>query len=263
MATHRSENILGIVGGLGPLASAEFLKTIYECSLSEREQDSPTVIMYSDPTFPDRTDAFLAGDCDPLLEKSIEVIEQLLEAGATNVVLCCMTIHYLLPRLPSHLRRPIISLLDIIFGHVIQSRKRHLLVCSNGTHQLGLFQNHEQWPLAKSYIVLPSEEDQNRIHRELIYPIKKNPDISTLFPMLESMLERYQVDSFIAGCSEVHLLAKYFLRSGNRHPAVQCIDPFATLAAHWAHLNDHQRGAAAIELPGVGAIGQPLGQTVG
>jgi aspartate racemase len=249
MTAQSRANVLGIVGGMGPWASAEFLRTIYEHNLGEREQDAPSVIMFSDPTFPDRTEAFLAGDSDPLLEKLSKVLGHLLEAGATDVVLCCMTIHYLLPRLSPHLRRPVISLLDIIFAHVIRSRERYLLVCSTGTQQLRLFQNHEQWPLAKSYIILPEEEDQNRIHRELIYPIKKNPDLDTLLPLLESMLDRYQVGSFIAGCSEVHLLARHFLRSRPHHPPVNCIDPFAVLAAHWATLGDSQREARTLAEP--------------
>ena len=48
-------NVLGVVGGMGPLASAEFVKTIYEYGLNRREQESPSVVLVSDPTFPDRT----------------------------------------------------------------------------------------------------------------------------------------------------------------------------------------------------------------
>ena len=43
---------LGILGGMGPLASAEFLKTLYECFPYEREQDAPVCLLVSDPTFP-------------------------------------------------------------------------------------------------------------------------------------------------------------------------------------------------------------------
>src|SRR5918998_2718652 len=121
------KRVLGVVGGLGPLASAEFLRTIYEQSLGDLEQQSPTVIVYSDPTFPDRTEAFLAGNSEPVLAQLIDVIERLLEAGATDVVFCCMTIHYLLSRLPASLRERVISLPDIIFEHVAHTRKRHLL----------------------------------------------------------------------------------------------------------------------------------------
>src|SRR5687767_1896030 len=144
---NNGKSVLGIVGGLGPLASAEFLKTIYEYSLGGLEQDSPTVIMYSDPTFPDRTEAFLANNADPVLSQLTEVIERLLDAGATKVVFCCMTIHYLLPRLPTPLRERVVSLLDVIFEDVGRSRKKHLLICSSGTKKLRLFQDHEQWSL--------------------------------------------------------------------------------------------------------------------
>lgn len=235
------KSVLGVVGGLGPLASAEFLRTIYEYSLGGLEQESPAVIVYSDPTFPDRTDAFLAGKSDPVLAQLIDVIERLLQAGATDVVFCCMTIHYLLPRLPARLRERVISLPDIIFEQVAHTRKRHLLISSSGTRKLGLFENHERWSMAQPYIVVPDEDDQNTIHRDLIYPIKKNPDISTLFPLLKLMLSRYGVDSFIAGCSEVHLLAKHFLRSGNNASEFGCIDPLATVAQEWAQKGNPER----------------------
>lgn len=224
------KDILGVVGGLGPLASAEFLKTIYEDSLGGCEQDSPRVIMYSDPTFPDRTDAFLAGNAAPLLRQLVVIIERLLEAGATRVVLCCMTIHYLLPQLPPHLRERIVSLLDVVFKHLMQNQRKHLLLCSNGTRQLELFQQHALWPLVETHVLLPDEEDQNRIHQQLIYPIKKNPKLSTLFPLMGLLLNKYEVDSFIVGCSEMHLLAKLFVSPANPRNSYGCIDPLAIIA---------------------------------
>jgi aspartate racemase len=62
MADSSERNIIGILGGMGPVASAEFLKTIYEDQLDPDEQGAPIVMMYSDPTFPDRTKAFLASN---------------------------------------------------------------------------------------------------------------------------------------------------------------------------------------------------------
>ncbi|MCB1034320.1 MAG: hypothetical protein KDD47_10865, partial [Acidobacteria bacterium] len=60
--------VWGIVGGLGPLASAEFLLTIYEQYTDVAEQEMPVCLVISDPTFPDRTTRFLAGDFDELTE---------------------------------------------------------------------------------------------------------------------------------------------------------------------------------------------------
>jgi aspartate racemase len=226
--------IYGVVGGMGPLASAEFLKTVYEYSLGEREQESPVVLMYSDPTFPDRTEAFLSGHDELLLAQLTRALNHLRRADASKIVLCCMTIHYLVPRLPDELRRCIWSLLDVIAENIGSVNKKHLLLCSSGTRRLELFENHPQWELFKKHLVMPDEEDQKRIHRDLIYPVKTNPDLATLLPLFEEMLEKYRVDSFVAGCSEIHLLGKYVLSADSRLKGYGCIDPLAIIAQRMA-----------------------------
>src|SRR5678815_3568859 len=160
--------VLGIVGGLGPMASAEFLKTVYEYGIGESEQDAPVVFMYSDPTFPDRTDAFLAGESELLLARLTGALQCLADAGASRFVICCMTIHHLLPSVPVHLSSRVVSLLDVIFDNLKPPPRRHLLICSNGTRRLELFQKHRQWERHKSEIVLPDDDDQDKIHHELI-----------------------------------------------------------------------------------------------
>jgi aspartate racemase len=224
----KESSVYGVVGGMGPLASAEFLKTIYEFGLREREQNSPTIILYSDPSFPDRTTAFLKGDDDVLLAQLKRVVRELCEMNAVRIVLCCITIHYLLPRLSPDLRGRIWSLLDVIADRLAANDREYLLICSSGTRRLKLFESHPRWRLFKDRLVLPSLEDQERLHRELIYPIKLNSDVSTLFPLLELMLEKYRVNSFIAGCSEIHVLAKRYAANGNGHDV--CLDPLTIIA---------------------------------
>lgn len=227
MSIHAETRAVGILGGMGPLSSAEFLKSIYEHSSGEREQEFPAVLMYSDPTFPDRTDAFLNGSTDVVLAQLVDTLRWLIGAGASSIVICCVTIHYLLPRLPGDLRHPIVSLLDVLCEQLGQSRRKHLLICSNGTRQLRLLETHPLWEAVKDYVVFPDAEDQQRIHYDLIYPIKNKPDLSALTPKLESLLAKYEVDAFIAACTEVHLLAKH-LTARNAH--YSCIDPLDILA---------------------------------
>ena len=223
----------GVIGGMGPLASAEFLKTIYECSLGQREQESPVVLVYSDPTFPDRTDAFLAGRDDALLEQLTQVLSRLRSWDASKIVICCMTIHYLVPRLPDELRVRIWSMLDVIAENIEPGDKKHLLICSNGTRQMKLFESHPRWEVLRQQLIMPSDEDQVRIHRDLIYPIKINPDLSTAFPLLEMMLKKYNVHSFVAGCSEIHMLSKHFLARKDSN-GYTCIDPLKIIAQRMA-----------------------------
>ncbi len=222
--------MLGVIGGMGPLASAEFLKTIYEQSLAGREQESPAVLMYSDPDFPDRTEAFLAGREEELLARLDEVLGRLEALGASRFVICCFTIHHLLPRLPAERRRRIISLLDVAAEQLALTRRRSLLVCSQGTQALRVFQQQTDWERLSHLVVLPDEQDQARIHHEVIYELKKNRDPAESVALLESLLAKYKVDSFIVGCTEIHLLAKHFMASGQRRRRYHCIDPLYTIA---------------------------------
>jgi aspartate racemase len=234
MIRKEKKYMLGILGGMGALSSAEFLKTIYEYSVHDQEQLAPRVIVFSDPTFPDRTDQFLAGSYQALLDRLIDALKTLRQSGATQTVMCCVTLHYLLDRLPDDLREGLISLLDVIFENVAQAPKKHLLICSNGTRKLELFQAHNQWDRVKDRIVWPDEDDQNRLHYDFIYQIKKNPDISVMAPFFESLLVKYKVDSFIAGCTELHLVAKHFADSGMNQKGYSSIDPLSIIARELA-----------------------------
>jgi aspartate racemase len=223
--------VYGVVGGMGPVASAEFLKTIYELSLGDIEQEFPVVMLYSDPTFPDRTTAFLSGETDELLGRLTTALTHLRGMNASRFVLCCMTIHYLVPRLRHELSERVVSLLDVIAEAIAPSRRKHLLICSSGTRQLELFEQHERWPVFRERLVMPDAADQREIHRDLIYPLKKSCDVRISFSHLERLMKKYDVDSFVAGCSEIHLLAKHAEMSrGDDAPGTACVDPLMIIA---------------------------------
>jgi aspartate racemase len=229
LKTSRRGELLGVVGGVGPLASAEFLKTIYERNLDGCEQMSPRVLLYSDPTFPDRTETLLAGLDDLLLARLVEAIDSLDRLGASRIVVCCVTLHHLLPRLPPSTGRRVWSLIDVVFEQLLRSQKRHLLFCTNGTRKLQIFERHRQWTAGRDFLALPDEADQRSIH-DLIYRIKSNHEVSRLIPNIEALLSKYGVDSFVAGCTEIHLLAKRFAATGADGRERGCIDPLTIIA---------------------------------
>jgi aspartate racemase len=219
--------VWGIMGGMGGLASAEFVRTIYEYNAREIEQDSPVLILYSDPTFPDRTQAFFDNAQESISALLAERLEKLYQLGSTRVVLCCVTLHYTLPKLPAPLRNGIVSLIDVALGGVLKAQHRQLLLCSSGTRAARIFQEHEHWPRAADYIVWPDEADQRLIHR-VLYQYKLADDSQPLIPHLGYLQDKYRVDSFVAGCSELHMVTKYLLR---QHPQkYEFIDPLMEIA---------------------------------
>ena len=58
--------MLGVLGGMGPLASAQFMLRLTLLTPAARDQDHIPAVLWSDPRVPDRTRGHLAGGDDPL-----------------------------------------------------------------------------------------------------------------------------------------------------------------------------------------------------
>ena len=54
-----AERVLGILGGMGPLAGAQFLLRLTLLTPGEQDQDHIPTVLWSDPRVPDRTAARL------------------------------------------------------------------------------------------------------------------------------------------------------------------------------------------------------------
>lgn len=220
--------IWGVIGGMGPLASAEFIRTIYEMRPGHREQDMPGVILVSDPTMPDRTECFRKGCIHILAQKLETSIRQLGSLGVTNIVVCCLTIHHVLHSLPANLQQKVFSLVQVIHSAVIRRRRMHLLLCTSGARDMRLFESHPLWKHASNYVVMPSVSDQDAIH-QLIYRIKRNLQTDKDLAPLENLAARYKAEALIAGCTDLHLIAKK-TRSLSNH-GIQWLDPLQIAAS--------------------------------
>jgi len=224
------KKILGILGGMGPLASAEFLKTIYDFSVGAVEQESPVCILYSDPTIPDRTESIINGTEEVLLKRLVKALETLYQLGASKVVIACVTIHYILPRVPAPLRQKVISLVDVIIDEMLTTEERHLLLCTNGTREKGIFQKHDRWELIRPQVVFTNDDDQQFVHDLIHKTIKTNQIDDSLLSCFDDLSKRYRVHSFIAGCTEIHVLVKRLMKRGSDEPQYRFVDPLLTLA---------------------------------
>lgn len=224
---------LGILGGLGPFASADFLLSIYECNIADSEQDAPAAVLYSDPSFPDRTEIFIQGRDSILLSPLETALRRLDECDVTRIVIACVTIHHLLPRLAASWREKIISLIDVIFDTVVARREPALLLATNGTRLMQIFEQSDHWSEAAPYIVFPDEGDQDQTHKRIYRGIKCNGSAADLQPFLLQLCCKYGVKQYIAGCTELHRLSRHLLSIPEDEWPVQVIDPLLIIARHY------------------------------
>ncbi len=221
----RTKNTYGILGGLGPLASAQFLLSLYKnVDPVENEQEMPKVVMISDPTFPDRTTYFLKGFYDEIGSRTESAIRTLLQLGASHIILCCITLHAIVPFLPRKLRRRLISLPEAALQEVIRIKQRALLMSTNGTRGLRIFENSPAWKEASSFVTLPDETDQQEIHK-LIYAMKTHFDPTKTQLFLAYLCKKYQVGHLICGCTEFHLVSTQLKDLDSGPNAIKFIDP--------------------------------------
>lgn len=222
--------LIGIVGGLGPLASTRFLSTIYRQFRDVPEQTTPRIVLYSDPTFPDRTTHFLRGEEDEILAQAIRTTESLLALGVDHVLFCCYTIHRIAPRLPPHVLERFVSLLDLAVDAGLESKGKILLLCTNGTRKLRLFEGARKWSQLADRVSFPTDEEQPLVH-QILYDLKKNCDPVEAYDRLSRLVGGHDVDHWLLGCTELHLLSN--VRKGDRDEAgvrFKLLDPLQRAA---------------------------------
>ena len=64
---------LGVIGGLGPMATAYFLQLLTQMSDAETDQEHMEILLHSKPRIPDRTRFILGRSGENPLPQMIEV----------------------------------------------------------------------------------------------------------------------------------------------------------------------------------------------
>jgi aspartate racemase len=111
---------VGILGGMGPAATADFYAKLVQATPAERDQDHLPVIVEADPSVPDRTQAFLHGGPSPLphLLKAARGLEQ---RGAQVIAMPCNTAHLWFEEVAGRIGVPLLHIVDAVVEQVQDS----------------------------------------------------------------------------------------------------------------------------------------------
>ncbi len=132
---------LGVLGGMGPAATADFLAKLAKRTPAECDQDHPRTIVYSDPTTPDRSDAVLGQGASPL-EAMLEGIAFLDQAGVDLIAVPCNTAHYWYSQLQDATNVPILHIVDAVNTQIAQEADEIQtvgLLATDGTVSSGIY----------------------------------------------------------------------------------------------------------------------------
>ena len=217
---------IGILGGMGPLATADLFRKIVTLTKAGCDNDHIRIYIDDNASIPDRTAAILSGGADPVPAMT-ESLRKLAACGADCIIMPCNTAHYFLPRLQSQTEIPFLSMLEAT-AQSCRDRfpgKTAAVLATRGTLASGLYQ--QVLEAQDTAYLIPDEKEQDALMRVIYDGVKADAAPETYRADWESVLAAMTArgaDYFILGCTELPLAADLL---GITAPAV---DPTEELA---------------------------------
>ncbi|MBD3414937.1 MAG: amino acid racemase [Candidatus Aminicenantes bacterium] len=206
----RKKKTIGILGGMGPEATAFMYNLFIREAKAEKDQDHPQIIIFSNPQTPPRTDAIFKSEKDPVpfLKAGMSVLKK---AGADFIVMPCITAHYFIPDLKKEIPFNFISLIEesVKWAEYNNPGMRKAgLLSSSGTMKSGLF--HAAFEKKGIELITPDKREQQRMMEVIFGPkgikagFKTSSSRKQLIQTAESLIKR-GAEAIIAGCTEIPL----------------------------------------------------------
>lgn len=217
---------LGILGGMGPLATVDFLQKLIEETPAGRDQDHIPVIAYSVPQIPDRP-AAITGNGESPLPHMLEGIQTLKRAGANAVAIACNTAHYWHDDLVRQGGLPILHIADAACAALPPNNIQRVgLLATQGTLAAGFYQS--RFRERHFDCVLSSDDEQQMLVLPAIDGVKRN-DLAAAHALATQAARRLierGAQVIVMGCTEIPLAIEH----QPSDVSVYCIDATRALA---------------------------------
>lgn len=196
--------IAGVLGGMGPDTTVDFMAKVIAATPAARDQDHARLLVDQNPALPNRQDALLGDGDDPGPEMAAMALG-LERAGADFLVMPCNTAHAFAPAIRDAVAIPLVSIIDVTVdacrGHEVVG-----VMATEGCVKAGLYQ--EALSAAGIRAVLPDDESVEEITR-LAFAIKlgdRSPELSAGMQALAKALVAQGAGALVAACTEIPLV---------------------------------------------------------
>lgn len=200
------QKTVGVIGGLGPLATLDFFDRVLRRTRAYREQDHLRLIIDNNTKVPDRN-AHLRGEGPspgPALAASAKGLEL---AGAELIVMACNTTHAWESDIRAAISVPFLSIIDVTTEAVVNMGAETVGVMAvDACLTMELYQKSLAKAGVKPVLLTP---DSQRTFMELIYRIKSGDSGDTVkraMATLARRLEAQGAEAIIAGCTEIPIV---------------------------------------------------------
>ena len=231
-----NDMILGVLGGMGPLASAHFMVRLTLLTPAARDQDHIPTVLWSDPRVPDRTKGRLGGGPDPL-PFLLRGIAGLRRAGCGAIAIPCNTAHGWYEEMQAEAGCPI---LHIVEAAAAELRRLGIaagnigVMGTQGTLDMRLYQDRLGrlgWDC-----LTPTPAEMQGLVTPAIALVKANRVAEAYTPLAEAVqtLAARGAAAVVLGCTEIPLGLQAGPAETLGVTLVDTIDALARTAIRWA-----------------------------
>jgi len=204
-----TKKILGILGGMGPKATAVFFERVIDRTEAGQDQEHIDIVMLNHASIPDRTKAILEGKTEAFLqavERDLRIFET---AGVNHIAIPCNTSHYFYDEIQRRTEIPIINMVEetvkIIHKRYGPECKVGILATA-GTLKSGVYDRVcHQYGLS---LYLPDEGMRRQAMKIIYENVKKHMDVSPeeLESLILSLVEQ-GCACVILACTELSCIS--------------------------------------------------------
>ncbi|MGI9237975.1 MAG: aspartate/glutamate racemase family protein [Woeseiaceae bacterium] len=199
------DRLVGVVGGMGPEATVDFMSRVIAATPAEADQDHIRMLVDHNPRVPSRQSAMRHQGEDP--GTVLASIAARLEAGGADfIVMPCNLAHAWASEIRSALSIPFVSIIDETVTSALQHNQGNAigLLTTPGCFAAGLYQD----ALAGHELVLQSPDelaDTMRFVARIKAGDKSKHVVEGLSELADNLLAR-GAQSLIAACTEFPLV---------------------------------------------------------
>jgi len=201
------EKVVGVLGGMGPEATAVFLHRLVQLTDARYDQDHLKIVVVNNPKIPDRV-AHITGSGTSPVPALVEAAQDLVRLGAEIIAIPCNTAHYFWREVQDSVPVPVLNIITETVAAIaeqLETGSKVGILSTRATADLGLYQvTLETFGLAG---ICPDAAHQANVTKA-IDRIKQEGDRQEAASLLEPCLVHLQAQGIraaIFGCTELGL----------------------------------------------------------
>lgn len=197
---------VGVMGGLGPMASVYFYKMVVDMTDAKTDQEHVDMIITNRATTPDRSAYILGQSSDNPVFKLIGDARGLEKFGVDFIVITCNTAHYFYEKINESVEIPVLSIVEETVKYAKENGHKKLgILATTGNINTELYQSMCK-RFDMDYFILDDKRQEKVM--EIIYDdIKsgKPADMDKFYKLVDHLKEN-GCDGIVLGCTELSIL---------------------------------------------------------